>query len=355
MIADEDTATVINAKARFLSDYEIELTETNGNISTVRGERIFINTGAKSIIPDIKGIDNNPYVITSKEALSLDKLPKHLIIIGSGYIGLEFATMYRQFGSKVTILEQSDRFIAREDKEISDMVRANMEADGIEFIFSAKNIYFDDNKVYFENEGKEKFIESDAILLATGRKPNTDGLGLENTNIKLDDRGAIVVDNKLKTTVTNIWAMGDVKGGPQFTYVSLDDFRILASQFFGDNSRTTDDREIIPYTVFLNPPLSNVGLTEDAVKTKGYDYKVFKLPMAAVPKAHIMGNTKGMFKVIVNASDNTILGATHYGIESQEVINIFALAIKAKLPYTILKNNIFTHPTIAEAINDVFK
>ena len=149
--------------------------------------------------------------------------------------------------------------------------------------------------------------------------------------------------------------MGDVKGGPQFTYVSLDDFRILASQFFGDNSRTTDDREIIPYTVFLNPPLSNVGLTEDAVKTKGYDYKVFKLPMAAVPKAHIMGNTKGMFKVIVNASDNTILGATHYGIESQEVINIFALAIKAKLPYTILKNNIFTHPTIAEAINDVFK
>ncbi len=355
MIADEDTATVINAKARFLSDYEIELTETNGNISTVRGERIFINTGAKSIIPNIKGIDNNPYILTSKEALSLDKLPKHLIIIGSGYIGLEFATMYRQFGSKVTILEQSDRFIAREDKEISDMVRANMEADGIEFIFSAKNIHFDNNKVYFENEGKEKFIESDAILLATGRKPNTDGLGLENTNIKLDDRGAIVVDNKLKTTVTNIWAMGDVKGGPQFTYVSLDDFRILASQFFGDNSRTTDDREIIPYTVFLNPPLSNVGLTEDAVKAKGYDYKVFKLPMAAVPKAHIMGNTKGMFKVIVNASDNTILGATHYGIESQEVINIFALAIKAKLPYTILKNNIFTHPTIAEAINDVFK
>ena len=359
MVADEETATVLDGTAKFIDNHTIEIVLDSGERTEVKGERIFINTGATPIIPQVKGLKESKYILDSTAAMDQNSLPNELVILGAGYIGMEFASMFARYGAKVTVLDTNEKFLKREDDDISEMLFNDLSQDGIEFKLGAKVVEVKDLsdkvEIIYEINGKKQTVKADKLLVATGRKPVTEGLGLENTDIELDERGAIKVDDYLRTTAENVWAIGDVKGGPQFTYISLDDFRIIFDQLYGKGERKVSDRNIVPYSVFITPALSRVGLNEVEAKNKGIEYKLFKLAATSIPKAKVIGNTRGMYKILVDPDTEEILGATIYGEESYEVINLIALAMKAKLPYTMLRDQIYTHPTMSEALNDVLK
>lgn len=359
MVADEETATVLDGTAKFVGNHTIEIVLDSGEKTKIKGERIFINTGATPIIPQVKGLKESKYILDSTAAMDQNSLPNELVILGAGYIGMEFASMFARYGAKVTVLDTNEKFLKREDDDISEMIFNDLSQDGIEFNLGVKVVEVrdlsDKVEIVYEINGQKRTVKADKLLVATGRKPVTEGLGLENTDIKLDERGAIKVDDYLRTTAENVWAIGDVKGGPQFTYISLDDFRIIFDQLYGKGERKVSDRKLVPYSVFTTPALSRVGLNEVEAKNKGIEYKLFKLAATSIPKAKVIGNTRGMYKILVNPDTEEILGATIYGEESYEVINLIALAMKAKLPYTMLRDQIYTHPTMSEALNDVLK
>lgn len=357
MLASKENITVYDGTGSFVSKNIVNV-ENNGENVQIEGEKIFINTGAATIIPNIKGLKESNYIYTSTSIMELKELPKKLTIIGAGYIGLEFASMYSEFGSEVTVIDMGDRLMPREDEEIAERVKAILEAKGIKFLLKSKIEEISDRNdkgyVKISGENGESEVESDAILVAIGRKPNTEGLNLEAAGVKTDERGAVVVDETLKTTADNIWAMGDVKGGLQFTYISLDDFRIIRDNVYGNGSRTINDRNVIPYSVFINPPLSRVGMTEKEAVEKGYEVKTGRLEAMAIPKGKIEGVTDGLLKTVVDAKTDKILGCTLLCNTSHEMINVVAAAIKAEQKYTFLKDMIFTHPTMSEALNDLF-
>ena len=357
MLASKENITVYDGTGSFVSRNVVNV-ENNGENVQIEGEKIFINTGSTTIIPNIKGVKESNYVYTSTSIMELKELPKKLTIIGAGYIGLEFASMYSEFGSEVTVIDMGDRLMPREDEEIAERVKAILEAKGIKFLLKSKIEEISDRNdkgyVKISGENGESEVESDAILVAIGRKPNTEGLNLEAAGVKTDERGAVVVDETLKTTADNIWAMGDVKGGLQFTYISLDDFRIIRDNVYGNGSRTINDRNVIPYSVFINPPLSRVGMTEKEAVEKGYEVKTGRLEAMAIPKGKIEGVTDGLLKTVVDAKTDKILGCTLLCNTSHEMINVVAAAIKAEQKYTFLKDMIFTHPTMSEALNDLF-
>lgn len=359
MVADEETATVLDGTAKFVDNHTIEIVLDSSEKTKIKGERIFINTGATPIIPQVKGLKESKYILDSTAAMDQNSLPNELVILGAGYIGMEFASMFARYGAKVTVLDTNEKFLKREDDDISEMLFNDLSQDGIEFNLGAKVVEVKDLsdkvEIIYEINGKKQTVKADKLLVATGRKPVTEGLGLENTDIELDERGTIKVDDYLRTTAENVWAIGDVKGGPQFTYISLDDFRIIFDQLYGKGERKVSDRKLVPYSVFTTPALSRVGLNEVEAKNKGIEYKLFKLAATSIPKAKVIGNTRGMYKILVNPDTEEILGATIYGEESYEVINLIALAMKAKLPYTMLRDQIYTHPTMSEALNDVLK
>lgn len=359
MVADEETATVLDGTAKFVGNHTIEIVLDSGEKTKIKGERIFINTGATPIIPQVKGLKESKYILDSTAAMDQNSLPNELVILGAGYIGMEFASMFARYGAKVTVLDTNEKFLKREDDDISEMLFNDLSQDGIEFKLGAKVVEVKDLsdkvEIIYEINGKKQTVKADKLLVATGRKPVTENLGLENTDIELDKRGAIKVDDYLRTTAENVWAIGDVKGGPQFTYISLDDFRIIFDQLYGKGKRKVSDRNLVPYSVFITPALSRVGLNEVEAKNKGIEYKLFKLAATSIPKAKVIGNTRGMYKILVDPDTEEILGATIYGEESYEVINLIALTMKAKLPYTMLRDQIYTHPTMSEALNDVLK
>lgn len=359
MLADEQTLTVLDGEAHFIADHEIEVVLTNGKKEQFKGERIFINTGAVPVMLPIPGLKESKYILDSTQAMDEKKMPENLTIIGAGYIGLEFASMFAKYGSKVTVLDHSREFLSREDDDISQLVKKDLEDAGVHFELGAdiEEIIDEENeaKVRYQINGQEKEISANRILAATGRKPNIENLGLENTSIEITDRGAIKVDDFLRTTVDNVWAIGDVKGGLQFTYISLDDFRIIKDQLFGTGARMISDRKVVPYSVFISPALSQVGLNEKQARNQNKEYKLFKLPVAAIPKAKVAKDSRGLFKALVDPETEEILGATLYGIESYELINLISLAMKAHLSYTVLRDQIYTHPTMSEAFNDLFK
>ncbi|RIL71512.1 dihydrolipoamide dehydrogenase, partial [Staphylococcus devriesei] len=341
-LANDDNIDVLDFKAQFKSNNEVNLVDKNGEVAhTVTADKIVINTGAKSNIPSIKGIDTAQNLYDSRGLLNIEFQPKDLVIIGGGYIALEFASMFANFGSTVTVIEHSDQIMPREDKEVVEHAIADLEAKGITFITDANIDEFknDDSRTVVETS--KGIFTADAVLLATGRIPNTD-LALENTDISLGERGEIKVNNHLQTSVEHIYAAGDVKGGLQFTYISLDDFRILKSEIFGDHSRTTDNRSVIPYTVFIDPPLSRVGLTAKEAQEQHYNYVENKILINTVPRHKINNDGRGIFKVVINKDNNEILGATLYGKESEEIINLIKLAIDQHIPYHVLRDNIYT-------------
>ena len=357
MLASKENITVYDGTGSFVSKNVVNV-ENNGENVQIEGEKIFINTGSTTIIPNIKGVKESNYVYTSTSIMELKELPKKLTIVGAGYIGLEFASMYSEFGSEVTVIDMGDRLMPREDEEIAERVKAILEAKGIKFLLKSKIEEISDRNdkgyVKISGENGESEVESDAILVAIGRKPNTEGLNLEAAGVKTDERGAVAVDETLKTTADNIWAMGDVKGGLQFTYISLDDFRIIRDNVYGNGNRTINDRNVIPYSVFINPPLSRVGMTEKEAVEKGYEVKTGRLEAMAIPKGKIEGVTDGLLKTVVDAKTDKILGCTLLCNTSHEMINVVAAAIKAEQKYTFLKDMIFTHPTMSEALNDLF-
>ena len=359
MLQDEQTVTVLDGEAHFIADHEIEVILPNGEKVQYKGERIFINTGAVPVMLPIPGLKESKYVLDSTQAMDEKKMPDNLVIIGAGYIGLEFASMFAKYGSKVTVIDHSPEFLSREDEDISQLVKKDLENAGVRFVLGAdiEEIIDEEDgaEVRYQINSNEEQIKADRILVATGRKPNIENLGLENTSVEVTDHGAIKVDDFLRTTVDNVWAIGDVKGGLQFTYISLDDFRIIKDQLFGTGARMISDRKIVPYSVFISPALSQVGLNEKQAKKEHKEYKLFKLPVTAIPKAKVAKDNRGLFKALVDPESEEILGATLYGIESYELINMISLAMKAHLSYTVLRDQIYTHPTMSESFNDLFK
>ncbi|CDI42057.1 FAD-containing oxidoreductase [Lactobacillus helveticus] len=355
MLADEPTVTVLDGEAKFIADHEIEVTTTVEEKEQYRGERIFINTGALPVMLPIPGLAESKAVLDSTAAMDQKEMPEKLVIIGAGYIGLEFASMFAKYGSKVTVLDLHEQFLPREDNDIASEIKKDMENSGVTFELGVKINRVDGQTVFYEKDGQSHEMVADRILVATGRKPNTENLGLENTAIQLTDRGAIKVDEHLQTTVPNVWAIGDVKGGLQFTYISLDDFRIIKDQLFGSGKRSLSDRINVPYSVFITPSLSRVGLSEKEAKAQGITYELKKLPVAAIPKAHVLKDPRGLFKALIAPKTGLILGVTLYGAESYELINMISLAMKMKIPAAILRDQIYTHPTMSESFNDLFK
>ena len=349
--------TVIDGTASFQSPHVVEV-EKDGRTFQVEGEQIFINTGSSAFIPPIEGLKGNPYVYTSEGLLNLTELPSRLVIIGGGYIGVEFSSIYASFGSKVTILQDGDIFLPREDEEIAGAVRESLESRGIRVMTGVKVKALEQaggKALVAVDNGKEvQKLEAEAVLVVTGRRPNTAGLNLEAAGVEIGPRGGIVTDDSLTTTAPHIYAMGDVRGGLQFTYISLDDFRIVKSKVLGDGSYTLKERGAVPYSVFLIPPFSRVGLSEKEAVEKGYKVKVARLAAAAIPKAQVLEQPAGLLKAVIDEETGLILGAHLFCQESYEMINMIKLAMDAKVPYQVLRDTIYTHPTMSEAFNDLF-
>ena len=349
--------TIIDGTASFQSSHVVEV-EKDGKTFQVEGEQIFINTGSSAFIPPIEGLKGNPYVYTSEGLLNLTELPSRLVIIGGGYIGVEFSSIYASFGSKVTILQDGDIFLPREDEEIAGAVRESLESRGIRVMTGVKVKALEQAEgkalVAVDNGKEVKKLEAEAVLVATGRRPNTAGLNLEAAGVEIGPRGGIVTDDSLTTTAPHIYAMGDVRGGLQFTYISLDDFRIVKSKVLGDGSYTLKKRGAVPYSVFLIPPFSRVGLSEKEAVEKGYKVKVARLAASAIPKAQVLEQPAGLLKAVIDEETGLILGAHLFCQESYEMINMIKLAMDAKVPYQVLRDTIYTHPTMSEAFNDLF-
>lgn len=356
-LADLPNVEVVDGTASFADATHLTVAKPDGTRETIEAAQAFINTGARPFVPPIPGVDG-PRVHVSETLLDVRTLPERLVIIGGGYIGMEFASMYANFGSQVTVVQNEDAFLPREDAEIAAAVLDSVEGRGIRVIRGAGVRRIDDEAdqavVTVEISGAEERLPADAVLVATGHRPNVDGLNLEAAGVELTERGAVRTDEHLRTTAPNIWALGDVAGGLQFTYISLDDSRIVKADVLGDGARTTANRGTVPYSVFLDPPLSRAGMTEQEARAAGFDVKVAKLPAAAIPKAQLLQKPTGLLKAVVDAGTGRILGAHLFCEESYEMINTIKLAMDAGLPYQVLRDAVYTHPTMSEAFNDLF-
>lgn len=353
-LADDDNIEVLDYTAKFKSNHELNLLNDQDEIvGTIGAEQIVINTGAKSMIPAIEGIDSSQYLYDSEGIMNLKSQPNHLVIVGGGYIALEFAAMFANFGTQVTVLERGSDIMTKEDKDIVAEVKKDLADKNVNIVLNADTKKFEDTDkgtIVHTTNGE---YAADAVLIATGRKPNTD-LDLQNTDVKIGDHGEIIVNEYLQTDASNVYALGDVKGGMQFTYISLDDFRIVKEQLFGEGKRSTENRGAVPYTVFIDPPLARVGLTGKEAKEQGYNIIESAIPVNSIPRHKINNDGRGLFKAVVNKDNEEILGASLYGLQSEEIINLIKLAIDQKLSYKVLKDNIYTHPTMVESFNDLF-
>jgi pyruvate/2-oxoglutarate dehydrogenase complex dihydrolipoamide dehydrogenase (E3) component len=353
--------TLFTGQASFVSPRQVlvRLTATGEEV-LVEAEHIFINTGARPRIPAVPGLRESPCLYTSTTLLDETRLPARLVIMGAGFIGLEFASMYAQFGASVTLLETGPQFLPREDADVAGAVRGVLQAAGIRIETGVclqrveRGPGAEDLVVFKDCHGQLQRLPASAILVATGREPVTADLNLAAAGVNQDEKGFIEVNEHLQTNVPHIWALGDVNGGPQFTYISLDDFRIVRDQLFGPRTRATTDRVVVAATVYLTPPLAQVGLREGEARALGYEIKVATLPAAAITRSHLLQQTQGLLKAVVEVGTNRILGCTLFCAEAGEVINLLQLAMKAGVPYPTLRDNIYTHPSMAEALNDLF-
>jgi len=295
--------------------------------------------------------------LTNIELLELDRVPEHLVVLGGGYVGLEFAQAYRRFGSRVTVIGRGSQLLAREDPDIAGEIRRILAAEDIEFVLGADVIRVegrsgDGVRLRARTGGDERTIAGTDILVATGRTPNTADIGLETAGVELDARGYVKVNDRLETTAPGVWAIGECAGSPQFTHVSVDDFRIIRENLAGGN-RSTRDR-LIPFNLFTDPPLARIGMTEDEARQRGFAVRVAKLPISTVLRAHTTGETAGFMKVLVEASGDRTLGFTMIGTEAGEVLAAVQTAMLGGLSYTVLRDAILAHPTMAEGLNSLF-
>ena len=355
MLTSNPNVTVYTGHGKFTSNKEVEVTTADG-VETLTAEIIIINTGATNVVLPIPGLSTSKFVYNSTELQALPTLPKRLGIIGCGNIGIEFANLYARLGAEVTAFESGDRILKREDADVAALAQQYLEEDGIHFYFNAvtKEIKNVGDTVVVVTESGEEFV-FDALLHATGRKANTEGLGLEHTDIEVRPNGSIVTDDTLMTAVPNVFAVGDVNGGQQFTYVSLDDFRIVNRVLHGDESYKLGNRAHVPYSTFITPALSHVGLHEEEAKAQHPNAVTVALPVNNMPRHAVNQDPRGVFKLTVNKDTGHILGATLFGKNSEELINIIKMAMDNDIKYTYLRDQIFTHPTMAENLNDLAK
>ena len=343
--------------ARFVDEKTIEIELPDGKSRRLTAHRIFINTGSKTQVPPTPGLAEAGY-LTSTTIMELDTLPDHLIIIGGGYISLEFAQIFCRLGSRVTILERSGRFLRREDEDIAATVKEILEDEGIRIVMNAEVASVarhGKNSVVLnlQTTAGQTQIEGSHLLVAVGRVSNNEGLNLQAAGVATDARGYIQVNERLETSVPGIWAIGDCNGGPHFTHVSWDDFRIIRDNLLHGTNRTTTGR-IVPYTLFIDPELGRVGMTEEEAHAKGHTVRIAKLPAVKVPRANTSGETRGLLKAVVDAKTKQILGCAIFAHEGGEVMSVVQVAMLAGLPYTALRDAIFTHPTMAESLNLLF-
>ncbi len=355
-LADRSNVTVIDGRASFVDATHLTVATASGT-RDIEAKRLFIDTGSLPTLPSIPGIDS-PRVFVSSSMIDLRELPCQLVIIGGGYVGLEFASFYTDFGAQVTILQHGPAILEHEDPETAEAVRKSLTDRGVTIVYNAEVQRIDDEHdqvlVFAQVDGEEKRYPAHAALVAIGRTPNTTGLNLAAAGIEQNERGGIKVDDHLRTTADNIWAMGDVTGGLQFTYIAYDDFRIAASDVLGDGSRTTKNRGAIPSCTFVHPPFARVGMTEDEARTAGYTVDVYTLPAERISQAHILQDPVGLMKAVVDANSNVVLGMDLFCEDAQELVNTVKLVMDARIPASVLQSAVFTHPSMTEAFNNLF-
>jgi pyruvate/2-oxoglutarate dehydrogenase complex dihydrolipoamide dehydrogenase (E3) component len=350
-------AELIMGSGRFIGPKTIEVALNEGGTRVLAGNEVVINVGTHAAMPDVPGL-RDAHALTHIEALELDDVPPHLIVLGGGYTGIEMAQGYRRFGSRVTVIEPGPQIMAREDADVAAEMGRLLGGEGIEIVLNAQPLRVDglngqSVSVTVRTGAGERKIEGSHLLVAVGRIANTAAIGLDEAGIALDARGFIKVDEWLKTTAPGVWAIGECAGSPQFTHVSVDDFRIVRDNMAGGNRKTSD--RLIPHVVFTDPPLARVGLSESEAQRQGIPVRVAKLPMRRVLRTNATDETEGFMKVLVGATDDRILGFTMIGSEAGEVMAAIQTAILADLPYTKLRDAVFAHLTVAEGLGPLFE
>ncbi|WP_013323362.1 mercuric reductase [Gloeothece verrucosa] len=342
--------------ARFVSSKVIEVTTVQGTSRLLTAERLFINTGTRPSIPPVPGLSDIGY-LTSESIMELDHLPEHLIVLGSGYIGLEFAQMFRRFGCRVTVIGQSEQILSHQDPDIAIAVQTLLEREGIEFLLKTKltRVERSVNGIVLDLQVAQdpRRLSGSHLLVAVGRVPTTESLNLAAAGVATNTRGFILVNERLETNIRGIWALGDINGGPQYTHISLDNYRIVKANLIDGGNRHTGDRPV-PSCLFIDPELAHVGLTETEARQKGYSIRVAKIDVSAVPRARTLSRTEGLMKAIVNAETNHILGCSLLCHEAGEVISTVQMVMQAQMPYTVLRDGVLTHPTMTEGLNILF-
>src|SRR5262245_31334781 len=349
-------AELLMGDGRFVAPKTLEVRLRDGGTHLLKGERMFLNLGTRATIPPTAGLaDARP--LTHIEALELDRLPAHLIVLGGGYVGLELAQAYRRFSSRVTVVQHAPQLLAQEDPNVADAIRQLFSDEGIEVVLSAEALRVEGRsgegvRLHVRTPQGERLLEGSDILAATGRTPNTAGIGLDRAGVRLDGRGYVQVNDRLETSAPDVWAIGECAGSPQFTHVSEDDFTIIRDNLAG-GKRTTRDR-LIPYCLATDPPLARVGLSEGEARHRGVAVRVARLPVAAVLRTRTTGEARGFMKALVDARTDRILGFTMFGAEAGEVMAVVQAAMLAGMPYTGLRDAILAHPTMAEGLRNLF-
>ena len=348
---------LISGQACFTGPRTLVVRTNDGEELELDAEYVFINAGARPADPPIKGLDSLP-ALNSTSIMELGEIPEHLLVLGGSYVGLEFAQMFRRFGSEVTVVQRSGQLMGREDPDVAEAVAEIMRQDGIEILLATQTrgaAQTEDEKIVLTvgtPEG-ERTLEGSHLLVAAGRPPNTEELNLEAAGIESDKRGFIKANERLETSAPGVYALGDVKGGPAFTHISYDDFRIIRTNLLEGGNATIADRPV-PYTVFIDPQLGRIGLSEQEARDQGCNVRIAKLPMDYVNRAIEIGETRGFMKAVVDGDTDQILGCAVLGVEGGEIMAMIQIAMMGKLPYTALRDAVFAHPTLAESLNTLF-
>ncbi len=347
---------ILGGTGRFIAPRTVEAALPDGSIRQLRGTNVIVSTGTRATLEAIPGLaEAQP--LTHIEALELDQVPEHLLVIGGGYIGVELSQAMRRFGSKVTVIDRNGRLMSKEDPDVCEALRSLLADEGVDILLNAsiKQVSGksgDSVSVVVEQHGIEKVLRGSHVLVATGRTPNTEGLGLKLAGVELTDRGYIKVNERLQTTAPGVWAIGEVAGSPQFTHISVDDLRVVDANLNGGNRMTTGRQ--VPYCLFTDPELARVGLNEMEAKARNISYRLFKVPMEANLRARTLSETRGFLKALVEATSDRILGFTAFGVGAGEIMSAVQMAIIAGLPYTALRDAILTHPTLVEGLIPLF-